>query len=141
MGTPLTRQPGPISFTTAQASTAPFWDGCAQGELRFVRCGVCGAADFPPAVRCRRCLSRELGWERSAGLGTVYSWTVVWRPVTPQFRTPYAPAIVDLDEGYRMLTNLVDLDVEDIDVGLRVQVTFQPTADGVTLPYFAPVRD
>ncbi len=140
MGTPVARQPGPIPFPPGQAATVAFWDGCARGELRFVRCDGCGTADFPPAVRCRQCQSDRLAWERSSGVGTVYSWTVVWRPVTPQFRTPYAPAIVQLDEGYRMLTNLVDIDVEEIGVGLRVQVTFQPTADGVTLPYFAPVR-
>lgn len=140
MGTPLARQAGPIGFGPHEALTAPFWAGCAEGELRFVRCAACGSADFPPAACCRACQSGDLAWESGEGLGSVYSWTVVWRPVTPQFRAPYAPAVIELDEGYRMLSNLVDLDVEDIAVGLRVQVVFQPLADGTTLPYFAPVR-
>jgi uncharacterized OB-fold protein len=123
-------EPGPV--------TRPFWDGCAVGELRFQRCRDCRAPQFPPAEFCRRCLATDLAWERSAGTGTVYSWTVVHRPVTPAFRVPYAPAIVDLDEGYQMITNLIGLRPDAISPGLPVQVEFHRTGAGLHLPYFRP---
>lgn len=137
----LEAQPGPLSLAPPDATTKRFWGGCAGGVLLFARCGACGAADFPVPVRCRWCQSTSLGWERSAGLGTVYSWTVVWRAPTPAWVTPYVPAIVDVDEGYRMLTNMVGLPVDDVAVGLRVQVRFHDAGDGVTLPYFGRLTD
>ena len=75
-------------------------------------------------------------WERSSGLGEIYSWTVVHRPVTAEFEPPYAPAIITLDEGYQMLTNVVGVAQEDLAIGMRVQVQFHAVGGEVTLPYF-----
>jgi len=130
-GTPLPR-PGPM--------TAPFWAGCTRGELLFQRCGRCGSAVFDPAIRCRRCGGADLIWERSAGHGAVYSWSTVWRPQVPAFRTPYAVAIVDLDEGYQMVSCLVGCEPDDIGVGMRVAVEFHPAGGDIVLPYFRPMR-
>jgi uncharacterized OB-fold protein len=122
--------PGPL--------TAPFWQGCAAGQLLFQRCGSCAAANFPPAEHCRQCLSTDLGWERSSGNGVVYSWTVVHRAATPVFETPYAPAIIDMAEGYQILTNIVDADIAQLRVGLAVTVDFRAVGDDLWLPYFSP---
>jgi uncharacterized OB-fold protein len=138
METRLRPQSGPLTLPPPSTLNEPFWDGCARGELRFVRCRRCGAPDFPAAPFCRACQSEDLTWEAGAGTGSVYSWTVVHRPATPQLITPYAPAIIDLDEGNSMLSNLVDLDVADVSVGLRVSVVFHRVADDRMLPYFAP---
>jgi uncharacterized OB-fold protein len=70
----------------------------------------------------------------------VYSWTVVHRAATPVFQTPYAPAIVTLDEGYQMLTNIIDADIEEVRVGMVVRVDFREVVDDLVLPYFQPVR-
>lgn len=118
--------------------TAPFWDGCAGGELRYQRCTECGTANFTPTDLCRGCTSRALEWRVSTGLGTVYSWTVVHRPVTPAFTAPYAVAIVDLDEGYRMLTNLIGIDAAAVREGLRVRVDHHGVGGERVLPYFRP---
>jgi uncharacterized OB-fold protein len=134
----LVPQPATIPPPTPSAHSEPYWDGTRAGELRYQRCEACATALFDPAVICRKCGSRALRWERSAGLGTVYSWTVVWRPQQPAFVVPYAPAIVDLDEGYQMLANVVGCDVGDLAVGMRVAVEFHPVADGYVLPYFRP---
>jgi uncharacterized protein len=136
----LAPQHGDLPHAEPSPVTRPFWDGCAAGELRFQRCRGCRAAQFPPAEICRACLATDLAWERSAGLGTLYSWTVVHRPVTPAFSVPYAPAIVDLDEGYPMMTNLIGLTPDAITPGLAVRVEFHETGGGLHLPYFRPYR-
>jgi uncharacterized OB-fold protein len=135
----LLPQPGPLPIGPPGRDNAPFWAGAAEGELRYVRCTACGRADFPAAPHCRFCLEYALAWEVSAGLGSVYSYTIVWRPVTPDFVTPYAPAVVLLDEGYAMMTNLIGLDTEDVKVDQRVRVDFADVSEGPTLPYFRPV--
>lgn len=135
----LVPQPATIPPPTPSAHSAPYWEGARQGELRFQRCTACGRAEFDPSIICRKCGARTLTWERSAGLGTIYSWTVVWRPQQPSFVVPYAPAIVDMDEGYQILANVVGCDVAELAVGRRVAVEFHPVADGYALPYFRPV--
>jgi uncharacterized OB-fold protein len=77
-----------------------------------------------------------LAWTQSSGGGEIYSWTVVRRPVTAEFQPPYAPAIVTLDEGYQMLTNVVGVPPDDLAIGMRVQVQFHVVGCDVTLPYF-----
>jgi len=114
----------------------PFWEGCRSEGLRYQHCGDCGVANFPPTEHCRHCLSVSLAWTRSGGTGEIYSWTVVHRPVTADFQPPYAPAIVTLDEGYQMLTNIVGIVAEDLAVGMRVRVEFHRVGTDLTLPYF-----
>jgi len=133
--TTLRPQTGPVPHASSHLS-APFWQGCQAGELRYQRCAACGQANFPPTEHCRHCLASELDWRISAGVGEIYSWTVVHRPVTAEFEPPYAPAIVTLDEGYQMLTNIVGVEPEGLAVGMPVQVQFQFLADDLTLPYF-----
>ena len=123
-------EPGPV--------TAPFWEACRRSELLYQRCGHCDAATFPPAEFCRECLAPELRWERSDGRGVLYSWTIVHRPVTPAFTTPYAPAIVTLAEGYQMLTNIVHATPGQLRLDLPVRVTFAEAGAGLVLPYFEP---
>src|SRR6185437_6994531 len=106
--------------------------------LRYPRCTTCGRADFPVAPHCRFCLEEALEWQVSTGQATLYSYTVVWRPVTPEFTVPYAPAVVLLAEGYPMMTNLVGLDSDDIRIDMPLGVVISPVGDGRSLPYFAP---
>jgi uncharacterized OB-fold protein len=125
--------------------TRPFWDGCARGELLYQRCPRCGTAVFDPAPICPACRSRELEWQRSGGHGAVYSWTIARRPLSPAFTDVYAPIIVELDEGFWMISNLVGCDDGELAVGMRVEVAFHPIDDPqggtVTLPYFRPETD
>jgi len=132
---PLHPQTGPVPHASSQVSV-PFWQGCRDGQLRYQRCADCGLANFPPTEHCRQCLSPELRWERGGGAGEIYSWTVVYRPVTAEFIPPYAPAIITLDEGYQMLTNVVGVAPDDLEIGMRVRVQFHAVGPDVTLPYF-----
>jgi uncharacterized OB-fold protein len=132
---PLRPQTGPVPHASSQVSI-PFWQGCRAGELRYQRCESCGLANFPPTEHCRQCLSPGVGWTTSEGLGEIYSWTVVHRPVSPEFEPPYAPAIITLDEGYQMLTNVVGIAPEELAIGMRVQAQFHEVGPDLTLPYF-----
>ena len=118
------------------ALSAPFWEGCRNQELRYQRCVGCGQANFPPSEHCRRCLAFRLDWMVSAGIGEIYSWTLVHRPVTADFAPPYAPAIVTLREGYQMLTNIIGIAADKLKVGLGVRVEFRSVNPDLTLPYF-----
>ncbi|MGC0423215.1 Zn-ribbon domain-containing OB-fold protein [Embleya sp. AB8] len=108
------------------------------GELRYQRCAECEAANFAPTELCRGCSSGTLHWATSAGRGSVYSWTVVRRPAGRGSAGSYAVAIVDLDEGYRMLTNLVEVEPTEIHSGMRVRVDLRPTGEERILPFFTP---
>jgi uncharacterized protein len=130
-------RPG-IPLPAPSAYTEPYWDGLRRGELRFLRCRNCQAALFDPPHICRSCRSRNLDWQTSSGAGTVYSWTVIWRPPMPAFAAPYAVAIVELQEGFRMLANIIGCEPSDVRVDLDVQAEFHDIGGGFRLPYFRP---
>lgn len=118
--------------------TQPFWDGCRAGELRYQHCAACRRPQFYPRAFCTACGRTDLEWRRSRGAGTVHAVTVVYRPPTPAFKgdVPYAIALVDLDEGFRMMANVVGGDPEGVRIGDRVRVTFERRGD-VAVPQFA----
>lgn len=118
----------------------PFWEACAAGVLAFQSCGTCRAVHFPPVELCRDCLGTDLGWETSTGLGTLRTWTIVHRPASAAFEVPYAPAVVRLDEGFEMMTNLIGLAPAEIAADMRVEVEFHELSPGLRLPYFRPAR-
>lgn len=130
------RRPLPVP----DRDSAPFWEGCRRHELLLQRCTACSAWRFPPAPVCDWCRSREYRWEPHPGTGEVYSWVVVHHAVVEAFAdaTPYIVALVELEHGVRMPTNLVECDPGEIEAGMPVQVIFAEVTEGVTLPLFAP---
>nr|WP_051042673.1 OB-fold domain-containing protein [Nocardia cerradoensis] len=135
----LQPQRGGIPRPDPTPVSRPFWDGCVVGELRYQRCRTCGHAEFDPAWICRVCGGDDLDWQLSCGTGEVYSYTVVRRPQTPEFDSPYVVVIVSFDEGFSMLTNVIGCDLGDVHVGMRVRVCFHDIGEGVHLPYVEPV--
>ena len=133
-------EPQPVGIPVPNPSPAskPYWDGCARGELLYQRCDACATIALRPATICGNCLSRSLSWARTSGRGSLYSWTVVWRPQRPSFNVPYAPAIVTLDEGFRMMSAVVGCEPEDLAADLPLAVEFHPASDEIALPYFRP---
>ena len=127
-----------IPLPRPTALSRPHWDGCKAGVLRVQRCRDCGQFVFIPQPICTRCQAAALDWVESTGRGVVYSYTVVHRPPRPAFAAPYVVAIVELAEGWHMLTNLVDVAPEAVAVGMPVEVAFRPVSDEITLPYFRP---
>mgnify|MGYP003625899791 FL=1 len=115
----------------------PYWQGAAEGELRYRKCGACDAAIFYPRAICPTCGAPDPTWAVSAGAGTVYACSTVHR-APPAFadNAPYTVLLVDLDEGFRMMGGLAG--DGDIAIGDRVTVTFQDGPDGRPAPYFTP---
>ena len=115
-----------------------FYTWCKQRELRFQRCGACGTWRHVPREMCAACGSWEWAWTRSSGRGTVFTWTVIARALHPAFQhaTPYAPAVIEMDEGVRLLSQLVDCAPDQLQVGMPVEVVFEDVTPEVTLPKF-----
>ena len=125
------------------ADSAPFWAAAADGRLELPRCRACGVLHAYPRRRCPRCGSDDLVWERLSGRAAVHAVTVVHRPPEPALAdaVPYALALVDLEEGPRLMTRIVDCPPESVRIGQAVVVRFEPVGDGVALPLFAPLAD
>ena len=121
---------------------APYWEATKRHELFIQRCKACGARWFPPASRCPQCLSTDYEWAPASGRGKVWSWIVMWQRYFPAFedRIPYNIAYVELEEGARLMTNIVDCDEADLRCDLPVEVVFEEVTDEITLPVFRPVR-
>lgn len=116
------------------AETAPgvvYQRFLAEGTLAYQRCDACQRAIFHPRVLCRYCGSDELHWQRSEGLGTVYAST----QLHPRDEDPYNVSLIDMDEGFRMMSNVVDVPASQVRIGERVRVDVREGADGM-LPQF-----
>ena len=124
---------------TPTPETAHFWDGTRHGELRLQRCRSCDDAYFPPRPFCPRCHSRDVEVLAASGRATLYSYVISHRP-PPGFEAPFAIAVVELEEGPRMMTNLVDVEPvpEELPLDLALEVVFEPLTDEITLPLFRP---
>ena len=118
--------------------TAHFWEGTAQGELRLQRCRACDRSYFPPQPFCPRCASDDVEVFRATGHGILHSYVINHR-AAPGFTAPYVIAVVELDEGPRLLTNLVEVepDPEALPLDLAVEVVFETVGD-TSLPVFRP---
>ena len=135
--TELPRKPVPVPTP----ETKPHWEGCRQGELRLQRCRTCDHIQFPPRRYCSGCLSDDIAWELASGHGTVRSWTVVRQPTSPAFRAelPYVMALVTLDEGPTMLSGLRSCAIEDVRIGMPVEIEFEERSEEIRVPYFHPL--
>jgi uncharacterized OB-fold protein len=133
---PDVRRPDPI----VTDDSAEFWDAATAGRLVAQACTACGRVRHPPRPMCPYCRSLEHEARELSGLGTLYSYGILHHPQHPAFDYPVIAALVDLDEGVRLVTNLVDVERDDINIGMRVTVTFVPTVDGAQVPVFRPVE-
>lgn len=123
-------------------ASGPYWEGCKQGKLLLQKCRTCGIYQTFPRTLCCKCLSEALDWVQSSGRGTVYSFSTIYRPPSPEFADdiPYTIALVELEEGIRMMSNIVDCDPERIKIGMGVEVMFHRVTPEVALPKFRPLR-
>lgn len=129
--------------TFPEPDTEAFWEATKQHELRYQVCDDCRGVVFFPRRHCNHCMSFNLSWQTSKGEGTIYSFTVIRQIGHPAFRelTPYAVAWIDLDEGFRMMSNIIGVahPVSDLSIGQRVRLSWEDQEGGVALPLFTPV--
>jgi uncharacterized OB-fold protein len=120
-------------------TTQPFWDALKEHKVRIQRCNNCSHWVFYPRANCSQCLSPDLEWREVSGRGKLYTFTIARRPTAPQFQdeVPQMLAVVELDEGVRITSTLVDVDETAIKVGMALKPSFDER-DGVTLLRFQP---
>ncbi|MCO5089569.1 OB-fold domain-containing protein [Bosea sp. (in: a-proteobacteria)] len=125
------------------ALNAPYWEGAKAGELRIQACGHCGRHSADPARLCMSCGSPELSWVAASGRARLWSFGIFHKAYFPSFApdVPYNVAIVELEEGPRLYSNIVGVANDDIKVGMPLKVHFEAVTDGVTLVKFAPAPD
>lgn len=137
-----TDQP-PIPAPTPQPESDFYWEKCKEHELWLRHCNSCDKAYFYPRDICPHCFSRDTDWTQSSGLGTLHTFSIVHHGPTPAFRgrTPYIAALVELESGVHMATNLVEVECDPtaIKVGMAVEVVFEDLNDTISLPKFRPV--
>ena len=118
----------------------PFWDATSRGELLLQRCGDCGAHRFPPSVLCPECSSTAADWRPVSGRGKVYSFVIFHRAYHPAFAddVPYAVACIELEEGPRLMSNIVGIPPDEVRCDMPVAVVFEKITDDISLPKFRP---
>ena len=123
---------------TMDQNSAFFWEGVEKGELRIQRCSACKELRHPPRPMCPHCTSLDSDYVLSSGNGEVYSFIVHHHPPVYGFETPFAIALVELEEGTRIVGNLPGVPPEKVEVGLPVEVSFVRVDDEWTLPQWRP---
>jgi uncharacterized OB-fold protein len=130
------------SLPLADATTDAYWDAAREGRLLIQRCNACAHSYSYARPFCPKCWSADVTWVEASGSASLYTWSVVHSNDLPAFAdwVPYVAAIVDLDEGPRMATILVDCDAESLHAGMPLAVEFfEPEPGGQPLPVFRPV--
>jgi uncharacterized OB-fold protein len=137
------RMPAP---TRARPKPTPetkhFWEGTKAGELRLQKCDACAHVYFPPRPFCPSCASRKVSVFKASGKGFLYSYVINHRPAAPGFTPPYAIAVVELSEGPRMMSNIVEYPQtpEALELDMKLEVAFEKLDDDITLPVFRPAN-
>lgn len=130
-------QPGNRPLPHPTPVSVPFWAGCRRHELLLQRCGDCAAWAFYPRATCPACGSLALAWQATSGRGTLHTFTIARRPTHRRLaeRVPYVIAVVELDEGPRLTSTVVDVDPESVRIGQRLVVDFEDH-DEISVPVF-----
>ena len=136
----MTTSPPKPPIPAPDEASQPFFDGAAAGKLMLMRCVACGTHRYPSRDRCDVCWSTETEWVEASGRARLHSWVIFHQVYHPGFadRVPYNVALVELDEGPRITTNVVDCEQRQLRAGMPLTVTFESVGDGVALPKFRP---
>ncbi|MBU3069189.1 Zn-ribbon domain-containing OB-fold protein [Aestuariicella sp. G3-2] len=128
------KKPLPLITPTSKV----FYDGCRSGKLLYQQCLDCGQVIFFPQSICPGCLSHNIEWKQSKGKGRLFTFTITHAAAPSEFSedTPYVLAIVEMDEGYKMMTNIIETDFDEIKCDMEVEVVFDKVTEEITLPKF-----
>ena len=123
--------------------SAPFFDGSRAGKLMLQHCTSCDAWSFPVRERCPHCFAGGLGWRAASGRGTLYTFAIMHQVMNPGFAgaVPYNVSQIDLDEGVRMISNIVGIANDALRIGMKLEVCFDDVDDTIRIPKFRPAAD
>lgn len=123
---------------TPDADSKPFWDGCRDHQLKFQQCAACGEVRWPPSILCPTCHSQDTRWIEASGRGAIYTFAVYHQAFHPAFegKLPYVVAVVRLDEGPMLLSNIVQCPHESLACGMPVKVAWDDISGELSLPKF-----
>jgi uncharacterized protein len=123
--------------------SATFFDGARDGKLMLQHCASCGCWSFPVRERCPHCFAGSLGWRAASGRGTLYTFAIMHQVMNPGFAdsVPYNVSQIDLEEGVRMISNVVGVDNGALHIGMKLEVCFEDVGDNVCIPKFRPAAD
>ena len=125
---------------TITGESMPYWEAARRGELLIQKCDDCGEYQWYPRSICANCFTGKIQWVKATGKGAVWTFTVTRQNRTPGFDSgPYVLALVELEEGVKMFSNIIDCDPFEVKIGMLVEVTFQRASDKVSVPFFKPV--
>ncbi|MCU1594967.1 MAG: hypothetical protein JWO12_2359 [Frankiales bacterium] len=129
-----------FDLPTVELETKPYWDAAKEGRLLLRRCASCGRAHAYPRPFCPHCWSEDVPWEQASGRARLYTYSTVFFNDLPPFneRLPYIAAVVDLEEGPRMMTGLVETEGVDLQLGMALEAVFLPLDDTLAAPFFRP---
>ena len=116
----------------------PFWDGCRAEKLMLPRCESCGHVFFYPRIVCPRCHARTIGWMQASGRGTLHSFEIAYQAFQKawKIKPPYVLAMVQLEEGLRLMTNVVGCPVDAVRIGIPVEVAWEDVTSEISVPVF-----
>lgn len=125
-------------FPRPTPETRIYWDRCREHELLIQRCMQCHQFQFYPRIFCTACMSEQLEWVKAAGSGRVLTFTIVRRAVSEAYVTdvPYVVALIQLDEGPTLMSNVVQCEPEAVEIGSRVEVVFEDWSEDISIPQF-----
>ena len=122
------------------ADSKPFWEGCREHKLRFQKCPSCGEVRWPPSILCPQCHERDTEWIEASGKGVLYTFTVYHQVFHPAFKgkTPYVVAIVELEEGPMIFSNIVGASPDSLACDMPLEVVWDDVTEDCSLPKFQP---
>ena len=126
----------------ADTLSLPWWEAAAEHRLVVQRCAACQHTRHPPAPVCPKCRSAEADWKEVSGAGEVYTFTTVHRPVAADMELPFIIAVIALEGsgGLRMISNLVEVSPEEVEIGMPVELVWEDMSDDLAMPRFRPVK-
>lgn len=137
----MSKQPAK-HFPIPTPETAPYWEACHNHQLLIQKCGDCGEHQFYPRIICAHCASTNVEWVEASGRGDVISYTVMHRAVSKAYDEASATilALIRLEEGVQMMSNIVACDADQTHTGMAVEVTFEDWSDEISVPMFRPAN-
>lgn len=130
-----------VTLPSITPLTLPFWDGTRQGKFLLPKCNCCNQYFFRPEVACTHCFATDWSWIEASGRATLYSYSVIHKAPARGFPTPSVFAVVELEESPVMFSNLVECALDEIRIGMPLEVKFEEISPGIALPRFRPSRN